>query len=267
MESFVKEKLNKFFTLFNGEEGRQEDEEKTRGKKKIIGVYGNQGGAGVSSFIGLLSYTLKEKGYRVLVIDGNFLKPYHYCKYTPTKDNISLRTYIYNKDIEEIDKILVKDKKGIEYIQVTPFKLIDLLNFNEDQNNFEFMRKSMGKIINFYDIVIMDINPDLSFNYLEQSLIKESQLLIEINVDSLSGKLNKDKNKEILFNTIQDVPIFKIENKCDKENVPNSLPYKKRFNELEKMGTCYIYSDDDSKDDYVTNFNIIQENIIKLLGY
>ena len=267
MESFIKEKLNSFFTLFNGEEGRQEEEEKTRGKKKIIGVYGNQGGAGVSSFIGILSTTLKEKGFKVLVIDGNFLKPYHYCKYIPTKDNISLRTYIYNKDIEEIDKILIKDKKGIEYIQVTPFNLVDLLNFNEDQNNFEFMRRSMSRIINFYDIVIIDINPDLSFNYLEQSLIKESQLLIEIQVDSLSGKLNKDKNKEILFNTIQDIPIFKIENKCNKTTSSNSLPYREKFSYFEKMGICYIYSEDETKDDYVENYNSIQDRIIKQLGY
>ena len=266
MESIIKEKLNNFFSFFNGEYGREEEEAQLKGKSKIIGVYGTQGGVGTSSFITQLSTNLVQKGYKTLVIDGDFLTPYHYCKYEPKRDNISLRTYLYNNDIEEMSKLLVKDSSGVEYLQVTPISVLDILNFNQE-DKFELLRRTLNKLYEFYHIILIDLNLDLSFIYIEQSFIKEVQLLIEIGSDSLSSKLNKDTTKDIIFNTIKDVPIFKIQNKCENEEEKNSLPYAKKFSYYEKMGICYLFSDDVSKDIYVNKFNNIQQQILKILGY
>ncbi len=263
MSSIITDKIDGFFNMFNGSIGAEEDKKNI--KKKIVGIYGTQGGVGVSSFITQLACRYKQNGLKVIIIDGNFLKPYHFSKYKKQKNKLVLKDYIYNEDLELLISTIVRDKNKVEYLYTEPFPLVDILNFNENDNKYKFFRETLNKLVEFYDLILIDLDLELSHTYLEQALIKETQLFIEIQNDTLGSKLNEDICRSILSYTAAETPIVKIMNKCPEDYKNNEiklqLPYKERFSNYELYGVCYLYSDDTTKSDYLEKFDTIIEFI------
>ena len=129
---------------------------------KIITVCSNKGGAGKSTLVGNLGYSLNKLNYKVLLID------------TDMQMNLS-NTYGYEEDIENsIYAAIGKEEEISKYIKTTNYEGIDIVISDYEMATSEMLlftkevretviKRMLDKIINegLYDFIIFDTQSHL----------------------------------------------------------------------------------------------------------
>lgn len=205
---------------------------------KIISIFGERQ-VGKSIFIIRLTYYLKSKGYRILLVELNEENPSFYSIFGYKKFN---KKYKENKKIlkNEYRKINQKyfpkyvNKKILENMIIKINKNIHLISYNKllnydfieyIKNNYDYIitenyfRKNNlrnKKIINNSEKIILIINPNLLG-------IKNSKKIIEKN------KLNIKNNKKIIDDKKLNTNNYKKNTEENKNNLKIIINYYDKF--------------------------------------
>ncbi len=212
-------------------------------KNKIISILGNNG-SGKSVFSVMLAKALKKYCEKILIIDFDIL-------------NNSLHTILgVNKYSEEIKKIMKnnnykKDEIKIENLIININKKMDLISginliFDSDNKiSEEKLKKIMEKLLEYYDVIIIDTTSECFFEYTKEiiKMSNQSIFLTEANLLEVSKSKrllemyytnwNIEKSKiNIVFNkfNIKSIDINLLKNLYSDYNILGYIRLKNDYN-------------------------------------
>lgn len=268
MESIIDVGVQKLQEISKQLDGTQDVQEIKKFNKRVVGVYGSQGGAGVSSFIEELAIMFANNKFNVLIIDGSFLFPLHRIYYTEDENQSSLTSVLNAKDnalYSVIKKSLWQPK--ISYAHQAPVDLQTLVKFEDDFSNYTKMSNAIQEYRKSYDVILIDIKPELLLTGLEQALLKNCEYLLNIKTSEVTSTLfNQDLIDMISLTAKNNVKTQVIENKVEDINKELLyLPYEEYFYETYNSAKSFLVSGKSDSNLYIEQFQIIYEVIIKEL--
>lgn len=250
-------------------DGSQNFKELRKFSKKVVGVYGTVGGIGVSSFIKELS-VLFSKNYKVLVIDGNFLLPNQIINHlSNTNTSINSLTNLLEEDVkeEQINNIFKKSflSTNINYCNQEPVSLLNYIKFEEDFKSYNTLTLILEKYKTLFDVIIIDLCPNLLLTGLEQALLKSCDYLIQLYNNSVASKYNKLILEEsIALTSKANIKTLAIHNKVkEKPTQFLYLPYEPKFYEIYNDAKSFLISGKSNNNLYIHKFKDIYTILVK----
>ena len=210
--------------------------------KKIIGIYGTEGGVGASSLLNEIALYFANKGKKILIIDSNLLYPYQSLLYTDDTNKIESFVDIL-KDIQKFSNCLFKSKysTNIDYCYQRPLSPLEYIEIVEKYSYYTYLKKLFIEIKKFYDIIFIDLNMNDINNFITVNYIKHCELFIEVRELTLKSELNIEHIKDniLMFNSfinfnfvIYNKVIYNTRKLFVKDGVSNNNNYLEHYKEI-----------------------------------
>ncbi len=214
-------------------------------ENKIISILGNNG-SGKSVFSVMLAKAVKKYCNKILIIDFDILNNSLHTilgvnKYSEEIKKIMKNNNFYNDNIK-IENLIIKINKKIDLISG-----INLIFDSFNKINCEKIKKIMGKLSEYYDLIIVDTTSECFFEYTKEVINISDQciFLTEANLLEISKSRrilemyytnwNIEKNKiNIIFNKFNKKSIdmkFLIKLYSD-YNILGNIKLKNDYNSL-----------------------------------